>query len=238
MTLLSSGNVKAIERIRYNAYESTNSQTIIRRYEDHADIACYHNSNKPYFMFYREGVASSHAMYLDRMDTIFDFEIFNDTVYFSGKQRNSVSGKAVVGYFDATSFLSSSPTNVSYISLPSMDVVKAIEVKNFAARKHVVGIGKSLTSMSMMVDMIDESSYWKVNFSEVGGDSIILHDLAVTDSFVVVTSTMKTFFMLTTGRLWYIPKPFTPGQSLFPNFQVHWKDHTGVIPGKYLIQHQ
>ena len=232
----SPGQVRADELVRKNINETTTSMTIIRHYDDGRDLVCYH-STCPYFMLYREGVALSQAMYLRDMDTVFDFEIYSDTVYFCGRKINYVSGDAVVGYFDIASFLSSASTNVFYISLPSMESVVAIEVGWFASRKHVIGIGEGYKSKGMMVDMVDETAYWNINFSDLGGDSLVLSDLAITSSYVVATATQSSVWVPLNGYLCYIPLPTSPGQALFPCNAIY-KKHTGLSSSKYLILHQ
>jgi len=231
----SMGNVHADEFIRYTMVDNTSSNTIIRHYTNNCNLACYHSTNSPFFIAYIDGVATTNMMYLPLMDTIYDFEIFEDTVYFCGISKKNVSGPAIVGYFDIASFLSSSlTTNVSYVALPSMKTVKAIDVGKFAERKHVVGIGKNLKAEGMMVDMIEEPSYWNLNFSNVGGDTILLSDLAITSSFVVVTSTRTGAIFVPSEFLWYIKKPVTPGQSLFP-CNVIYKTHPGIYGTKFSI---
>ena len=232
----SPGQVRADELVRKNINETTTSMTIIRHYDDGRDLVCYH-STCPYFMLYREGVALSQAMYLRDMDTVFDFEIYSDTVYFCGRKINYVSGDAVVGYFDIASFLSSASTNVFYISLPSMESVVAIEVGWFASRKHVVGIGEGYKSKGLMVDMVDETAYWKINFSDLGGDSLVLSDLAITNNHVLTTAIKSTNVSPKFGYVWCIPKSTSPGQSLFPT-NATYNRYFGISGSKYLIMSQ
>lgn len=229
---LSPGVVKADdESIRY-VHEITTSRTIIRHISDGLDIVCYHEYD-PYFMVFREGDTASNTFLLSRMDSIYDFEIYNGKVYFCGE---NYAGIATVGFFDLTSLIyPSSSINVSFFELSNMKNVKAIEVGAFASRNHVVGIGESVDSKGMMVDMTDETTYWKINFSIVGGDTMILSDLAIINNYVVVTAT-KTgpLYFVPAGYLWYISKPTTPGNSLFPCTATLDK-HPGIEGTKYLI---
>ena len=230
------GNVRADEVVRCNIDELSSAGSIIRHYKDNMDVACYHSTSDPIFMIYKEGSPTTYVLYLDYMDTIYDFEIYHDTIYFCGNSYYHRVGTSVVGYFAVSSLLSTSPANVAYISLPAMETIRAIEVAWFASRKHVVGVGAGINSKGMMVDLIDEGAFWKVNSSEVGGDTITLLDLAITENFVVVTASQKIDMLFTYGRLWYFNKPTTAGQSIFPGnpvLLVH--DHT--VGSKYLIRH-
>jgi hypothetical protein len=152
-----------------------------------------------------------------------------------------VAGAAVIGFFDVATLSSTTPSNVAYLPLPLMSVVTAIEVDYFASRKHVVGIGESIKSEGMIVDMIDELSYWNVNFGEVGGDTSTLHDLKILNGYVVVTSTrpesILPSFTVQAARLWYIEKPTLPGNSLFPGVAYYKNVHRAYsVIGKIMIE--
>jgi hypothetical protein len=230
------GNVRADEVVRCNIDELSSAGSIIRHYKDNMDVACYHSTSDPIFMIYKEGSPTTYVLYLDYMDTIYDFEIYHDTIYFCGNSYYHRVGTSVVGYFAVSSLLSTSPANVAYISLPAMETIRAIEVAWFASRKHVVGVGKAINSNGMMVDLIDEGSFWKVNTSDVGGDTIILSDLAITDNYVVVTSSQQISYFFSSGHLWYFDKPTSVAQSLFPSSPtlVSLNDYVG---SKYLIKY-
>lgn len=235
LLFLSAGNVRADELVRLNSDELTSSGSIIRHYDGDTDIVCYHSPEGPFFMMYINGVPSTNVLYLQPMDTIHDFEIYEDTVYFCGNGNINRVGDAVVGYFAVADLTNLSLSNVAYITLPALETVKAIEVGWFASRKHVVGVGKAINSEGMMVDMIDESAYWDVNLGEVGGDTIALSDLAITRTYVVVTSTKNAIGTVVPGRLWLIEKPTTAGASLFPG-SVTFYDHGTDVGSKYLVR--
>ena len=235
LLFLSTQEVKAIEQIRYNSGDITRPGSIIRHYSDGLDVVCYNNSEYPYFMIYKNGSATTYELLLQPMDTVCDFEIYNDTVYFCGVGNIQRAGCGVVGYFAVADLLTPNSTNVSYVPFPSMAYVKAIAVGWFASRKHVVGLGEAIDAKGRMVDMIDESAYWNVNFGYVGGDTILLSDLAITQSYVVVTSTKKTPSPFAYGRLWQFTKPTVAGASLFP-CNVTFYDHGNDVGRKYLIK--
>lgn len=235
MLFLSANEAKAIEQVRYNMDDNTNPGSIIRHYADGIDIVCYNNSSYPYFMMYRQGVSTTNELFLYPMDTVCDFEIYNDTVYFCGIMQERMVGHAVIGYFAVADLFNLNPSNVSYINLPAMTNVWAIEVGWFASRKHVVGVGESIDSDGIMVDMIDESAYWSVNFGDVGGDTILLSDVAITLNHVVVTSKRNLPVFAPKGRLWYFEKPTTTGSSIFQG-NIYIQDNNLEIIGKYRIR--
>lgn len=235
MLFLSTGEVKAIEQTRYNMNDITRPGSIIRHYDEGIDIVCYNNYNYPYFMIYKYGIATTNELFLHPMDTVCDFEIYNDTVYFCGEGHIRIAGDAIVGYFAVADLLNPNPSNVFYLTLPTMKTIKAIEVDWFASRKHVVGVGASIDSEGMMVDMIDNSTFWTIHHADVGGDTILLSDLAITLNNVVVTSTKNVVGQPNYGRLWYFLKPTTAGSSIFPCGVTFW-DQIIHLGRKYLIK--
>ena len=238
---LASGESKANELVRYNTGDNTTPGSIIKHYINNMDVVCCQGSGCPYFMLYKESSSIPYALYLQNMDTIYDFEILNDTIYFCGTGYATIAGAAIIGYFDLATLYSLAPANVQYIPMPLMKKITMIETDYIAWRIHVVGIGESIQSEGMMVDLIKEPTYWNVNFSVVGGDTVILSDLEILSGYVVVTSKMPSidpvYSAIDKGRLWYIKKPTTPGISLFPN-NVDYKDLPSVynVTGKYLIK--
>ena len=237
MILFSFGDVKADELIRYTTSDIYCSGSIIRHYKDVRDIVC-NNSECPYFMGIKEGNSIGRNIYLEEMDTICDFELFNDTVYFCGIKKTISGGHvAAYGYFQAINLFSVSlSADVYYIEVPEMSMLKALEVGQFASRKHVVAIGKDFESFSKIMDAIYETSYWSVNISDMGADTVSLSDLALTDKYVVVTSIRDfSFFTTRKGRIWYIYKPYLPGESLFP-CSLEYVDYDRIIAEKFLVR--
>lgn len=152
-------NSYADELVRHNVYDSYSRGTIIRHYRGVSDVICVHSGSHPYFMYLQEGVPTTYAMYVD-LDTVCDFEIYNDTVYFCGYRRVNTSSVAVIGFFDLTTYPSPYSHMAYYLDLSWITDVRALEVDMFAARKHVVGVGGELRGNAMMVDLIDEGSFW------------------------------------------------------------------------------
>lgn len=225
----------ADELVRTNIDDYMCKHSIIRHYSDGKDVV-YCLSDNPYFMMIEGGNPTSYALYLD-MDTICDFEIFNDTVYFCGVKNISGVGKGVIGYFDASLLQGPNYINVHFLDFSDLKIVKALEVGNIAFRKHVVAVGDGVDFKAKMLDVIDEATYWNVNTCDLGGDTVLLSDLAITSSYVVVTSLRDTYIYppIERGRLWYLRKPTIPGASLLSGY-VEYGDINNVISGKYCIK--
>ena len=198
----------------------TTSGTIVRYYFIDVDVVCYHHSH-PYFMLYRLGTPTSYSLQVD-MDTVTDFEIFDGKVFFCGKRNVSVGGNACFGYFDVTALYSSLSNPVYYFQMPLMEIATALEVGNFANRKHVVTIGQGTKGEAMVLDAIEEPTYWSMNYCNLCTDTFQLSDIAFTENNVVIaasrliqsTDNIKTLWF---GRLWSIKKPTISGSSLFPS---------------------
>ena len=108
MLYLSTGEVRAIELVRNNGDDYAGPGSIIRHYADGIDIVCYNTKSTPYFMIYKQGSPASYELFLHPMDTVSDFEIYNDTIYFCGEGHINRAGDAVVGYFAAPDLLNKS----------------------------------------------------------------------------------------------------------------------------------
>ena len=241
MLLFTTKEARADEWIRYYLNDVTSEGTIIRHYKDSVDIVCCHNSSGPYFIVYKDGVVSSSVLYLhgdmEDIDTICDFEIFNDTIYFCGRKSTFNPIGAVVGYYDVSALLSMASVNVNYIPISTVDIVNAMEVGTFASRKHVVGVGENNKSKQVVVDLIDETTHWDVYYGEIGGDTILLSDLAITNKKIIVTSVRTGSLTIPAGQIWHFPKPTVPGSSLFPCTVLYdiIKNSFG-INGKFLVK--
>ena len=165
---------------------------------------------------YDEGTTMLYALYVD-MDTVADFEIYDDTVYFCGKKKSAVGGAAVMGFFDVASLMSMASANVAYLRVLPMESLDAIEVAAFSGRKHAVTIGAGLKDEAVVLDAVDETTHWEMNFGKLDEGSYVLKDLAITREHVVVTSRTANHVSASyRGRLWYIKKPAATGGSLFP----------------------
>ncbi len=224
----------ADELVRYNADDGNCRGTIIRHYGEKSDIVCVHSAGMSYFIFLQEGVPFTYARQVN-LDTVCEFEIYNDTVYFCGMRTSSGISSAVLGYFDIASLASNATTVVYYQDLPWMDKANKLEVAWFAARKHVVAIGRERKGGAMIVDAIDEGTYWNVNYTGMYNDSLQLADLAITNSYVVVTSVLDEEMGSGSGLLWWIGKPSVSGSSILPSWNVQYIRISDKIT-KYLVR--
>lgn len=116
-------------------FDHTKSGTIIRDWVDSRSMVSYRTTNSNVaFTLVTEGASIAPIIYTE-IDTVFDFEIYNDTVYFCGV-RNKIG---VWGYFDITTF---PYTTLFYLDMPLLSRAVKLEVTNMAGSTHVVMVGK------------------------------------------------------------------------------------------------
>lgn len=109
--------------------------------------------------------------------------------------------------------------------------LRALEVADFAMRKHVVSLGTSITKDAVMVDLIDEVSYWSINYSPICDSTLTLIDLAITESYVIATSTLNYG-----GRLWHFYKPTIAGMSLFQGTTTKYFDVGSNFSNRFIVK--
>ena len=153
------------------------------------------------------------------IDTVFDFEIYKDTVYFCGVKNSNTGGYGILGYFPISAFTTSS---VYYLKMPHFRRAKRVEVGSFLGNTNMIAIGDGIDGHATIVDAKRQSASWIMDFSEAADEKDVFSDLAIIDSFVVVTSYLKNDFV-TPARVWFFQKPTTPGSSMFYSF-VDWKE--------------
>ncbi len=213
---LSPGVAKADELVRHNNDVNYGVESIIRHYNSNIDIVCDRHLGSPSFTMYIEGVPTVTCLDVDMYDVL-DFEIFKNRVYFCGKYNNGNGTIGRIGFFNLTGFSSATNVQVYYFDVFWMKEVRALEIDIFSllgTKEHLVVIGDGVEDEPIIVDFINEGSYWEVNSSIIYNDSLRLSDLTFTKSYVVVTSTMEKSHNRE-GILWYFLKPTTDGVSIF-----------------------
>lgn len=212
-TLLFNSVAIATERIdiitRQSSYE-----TIIRNIDDTKSLIC-DQTGIPFFIMYIEGVPTLYMITID-LDTVYDFEIFNDTVFFCGVKNNGTSGYGVLGYFPMAGFPS---TTVSYLNVPLFKRVKRIEVGEMSGQTHMVAVGDGIQGKAELVDAIYLGFSWDMNFFSAENDSIAFTDLAITDTYVVVTGFCAQYYSVSPARIYYFKKPTSGGTLAYPSIQ-------------------
>ena len=216
-SVLPLGNVWADELIRYDSHDIyACSESIIRNYAPGVDVVCVHDrsvsAGHPFFLAVKDTSNVSYYMVMGILDTVYDFEILKDTVYFCGKYSSSIySGCAVVGYFDILSLMSSGYTTVSYLPITSMKTLSKLEVEFFASWKHLVAIGTDNLDSAVVMDATEGPTGWNICCAIFGNDSLRLTDIAFTDDYIVITSTKRASGMAPISGyrnrvLWWIEK--------------------------------
>lgn len=212
------GKLKADELVRHNQNDNSRARSIIRHYTSNVDIVCDRIPFGPTFTMYEEGNPNVNRLYVEMSD-VTDFEIHRNTVYFCGIWNNGNKTIARIGFFDTTGFSSATSLQVYYFDLPWLTELRALEVADFVMQKHLVVIGKGIEEEPTIVDFIDEGTYWKVNSTMIYNDTLCLTDLAITESYVVVTSSMIKS-PSKEGVLWYFNTPTTAGESILQTGSV------------------
>ena len=71
------------------------------------------------------------------IDTVFDFEIYNDVVYFCGVKNTATGGYGVIGYFHISGFPAPS---VNYLNIPVFRRITRLEVGDMQGHTHITQI--------------------------------------------------------------------------------------------------
>lgn len=92
------GSVYSQNSIRHSvAYSGKNA--IVRQMNNNVAIAYSQEENQGYFLYDNYGVEFRYATMLPNC-RVYDFEIYNDTVFFCGKYDNAGDVKGIFGFFD------------------------------------------------------------------------------------------------------------------------------------------
>lgn len=225
----------ADELTRRQLYMTGNDTSIIRHYKMKKDVVCVRSYFGPFFMMQEEGVSSTQMLFVEMSD-VTDFEIYNDTVYFCGKTSGTLGSTARVGFFPVSGLSTLGVTTVSYLDLPWMEELKALEVSFYSMRKHLVTIGETMKNEAMLVDAIDDGGAWNVNYSVINKPSVVLRDLAVTDTWVVVTSTSRESTLCKNGIIFYFKKPSVVGAAVTQISPASYNDLGGGYSDKFIIR--
>ena len=218
---LSVGNACADELVRHNTDVNHGVESIIRHYTSNTDIVCDRYPGRPSFTMYIEGVSSAYSIDVEMYD-ILDFEIYRGMVYFCGTYISGNTSMARAGFFSLSGFSSATFVQVYYFDYPSMKEFRALELDYFAMRLHLMTIGKGHNDEPILVDFIENGTYWDVQLTDIYNDTLSLADIAVTDSFVVIAST-KEKSQDREGMLWFFLKPTTTGASILQSSSINYE---------------
>ena len=210
----------------------TGENVIVRDIGGDNNIICYKSGDCSYFTLVSGGVTSTYKITLSRF-TINDFEVNNDTmVYFCGERIGNLGAVPVMGYFSITPFPYST---VYYIDMPWLSNLKKLEVDDIAGNTHVVMVGQNTTGYSTLVDAIDQSSIWSINYSVNSTKNEIFYDVAITENYVYFTS-IKTTIVTGKGKIWTIQKPIFSNTSIFSSSVEECRPVFDNILAPFLIE--
>lgn len=190
------------------------SDVIVRDLGSNKCMIC--NQFYPSFFLVTTGVTSAPQLYLHpNLDTIFDFEVFGGNVYFCGVKN----GYGVLGYFPVAGFPF---TTVQYLNVPSSLRLRRLEVGTMAGQTHMVAIGDGAKGYAEIVDAIDLGSSWAMHFFDASDATVVLTDLAITESHVVVSFYNITIGPAVYAKVLFLDKPTTPGGTFSPLY-FQWR---------------
>ena len=183
-------------------------------------------ANDNLFILFTETGPSAQVLRLpNSVIRILDFEIYDDTVYFVGKDY---TGAGIMGYFGLTSFPS---TTVKMFSVPVMSSFDKLEVGLFNQELHVFMTGEEVLGGGHMVDARHLSGdYWEVCISLNIDLANQFDDVAVLNSGVVFSARKPSENQ---GFLFFFNAP-SVGHSVFlPN--TPYLDFGKIINGPTLL---
>lgn len=214
--------VSADELVKHNLSANYGVESIIRNYNTNTDIVCDRHLGSPSFTMYIDGVSTVNCLEVDMFDVL-DFEIYKNRVFFCGKYNTGSGIIGRIGYFDLGGFSSATNVQVYYLDIPWIKEFRAMELAYFAMKSHMLLIGDGIENEQIMLDFIDEGPFWNVNSTEIYNDSLRLSDLAVSNSYVIVTSTMVKS-QSKDGLLWFFSKPTAAGASIFQSTDISYEN--------------
>lgn len=214
--------------------------SIIRAVNTKEWLVCDNNNGWSTFSLIDETLPTTQQIYLGNVGNsdkiqIYDFEVFNDTVYFCGSVWFGENQQAVWGYFPLAGF---PYVSVKYIirdikSLTKLDVFSIDPTGN---EIHVVMVGEQTTNRGVMVDEIRTAPGTFIEYTSDIYDVVykIFNDIAETDTYVVMTMHDGGMYY-SGGQVLFINKPTTLNTTMFSS-----SAHIYSIPGSLsagLLEH-
>lgn len=190
-------------------YNAGGSNAIVRAYNSSTTIVCHTSGNSTStFERITTNVSTVPQIVVD-VDTIYDIERYNQTIYFCGTKKIGFVKQAIMGYFDVDTF---STTNVYYMMMPWMKRLKKMAIASYANNMHVLMVGDENTGLGAIVDASPLTSSWDIKYAYLGSNNEQFEDITVIDSFVVATSVVSSN---STGNVWFFTKPASSSSSIF-----------------------
>lgn len=232
--------------IKVNAQEytkiatNTKSTTSIVRSVNSTDRLVYNQySSQSAFMMYTDNGSTTQDLYLPDDVNVSDFIIRDGMVYFCGNRLISGQDKSIMGYFSLTNFPYTTVyyhPNYDFTQFDKMDFYKVYSEAE--PEVHIVMTAKNSDDQWTLVDAYPAlNNNWMFNCLNELDDSLsghVFYDIAVTDNYVVATSSKKIGF-LGSCFLWYCTKPAVPGHHAF-EIAVRRKCHLR-LSGKMIVAH-
>lgn len=166
-----------------------------------------------------------------------DMVMAGDTLYFCGQKYNSTTNQydAIMGYFKTMSMPS---TNVYYVQIDSLSVLRKIDYYKSYTTKHVVMVGTARNGDDVIVDsyhdfqMHSNFHFWSTNWARISGVRARFDDIAVCGSNVVVSANVTDS---SKSYLFFIEKPPLINVPFYLSY-IHMKKLTDGNRNLILLQ--
>lgn len=232
--------------IKVNAQEytkiatNTKSTNSIVRSVNSTDRLVYNQYfSQSAFMMYTDNGSTTQDLYLPDDVNVSDFIIRDGMVYFCGNRLINGQNMSIMGYFSLTNFPYTTvyyhPNN-DFTQFDKIDFYKIYSESE--PEVHIVMTAKNSHDQWTLVDAYPTlNNSWMFIFLNEMEDSLAGHefyDIAVTDNYVVATSS-KRWGSIVGCCLWYCTKPSVPGHHAF-EIDVRRIWHP-MISGKMIVAH-
>ena len=195
--------------------------SIVRSVNDKDWLVCNNSLGQTKFSLVNESATSTPQLFLGYIDgtdstRIFDFEVFNDTVYFCGATWYGSTSQAVWGYFPLAGFPS---VSVKYIvrSMGYLSKIDVFSIDPTMNEVHVVMVGRLNQKNGIIVDEVRVAPDQFIEYAGTVDDVVGRYyaDVAVTDNYVVTSMRAASGEILNNGQVLFISKPTTLSTSIF-----------------------
>lgn len=174
----------------YDYVATTASKTIIKEYTYPYTISYIETAENNYFTYTDIDISQSIVYKeINRIYSINDFVIRNDSIFFCGKNN---SGKGVIGFFNINDFFFGSGTYELFDDFHAQSTIlsfnKVISYKSLISPVHIISIGETEQDMSCITDMYYDptSSSWKYKSGDfINGGNETFKDITLTNKYVV-----------------------------------------------------
>lgn len=167
-----------------------------------------------------------------------DMVMAGDTLYFCGQKYNSTTNQydAIMGYFKTSTMPS---TNVYYVQIDSLSVMRKIDYYKSYTTKHVVMVGTARNGDDVIVDsfhdyqMHSNFHFWCTSWARIDGLRARFDDVEICGSNVVISSYVPDSLK---SYLFFIEKSPLVSVPFYVSPSVRMKTMAGVVKEPILLK--